>query len=967
MPDSLPKIPLRMVLIVPFVLLVILAVGLAGYLSFRNGQEAVNNVAHQLHGEITARIEEHLRDFLDMPHRINQLNAAAMRQGWLDVTDAAVLERYFWQQVQTFEAVTSIYFGNTAGGLVDAGREGAEGSLYVIVTDGFVSGTLYKYATDEQGNRGELLVSVPNFDTRTRTWYSRAVERNAATWSDVYVLSTGQDMAIAASRPVYDGQENLLGVVSVDLFVSHLGDFMRDIEIGQTGSAFIVERSGLLVASSTGEKPFVDPPGDEPPRRITASESAMPAIRGAAEYLGAQFGGYERITTSHHLEFDLDGERQFLHVSPFRDGYGIDWLIVVVLPEANFMGQIEANNRATALLIMTALLFVIVVGVVTGRWISEPILHLNASAQALARGDWPQVSGEGDWIAELGELMRSFDDMATRLRQTLESLTAEIAERKRAEALLRHREQEFKTLVEHNPDMIARFDRECRHVYVNPAVEKMFGVPSQAFIGKTHGEQGMAEEQASWAEGIVRRVFDLAEEQTFEVVIDGVEGRRYYMTRGVPEFAADGSVAFALFIHRDVTEQKEAQEEIARLQHLLQNITDSMPSALITLDSSGHVLLWNPSAEALIGRTAEQVAGQLLWQACPELTGYRELVERVMNGEPTARLHRQAVAQGVGTLYHDVDVFPLAADGIDGVVLRVDDVTWRVQLEELMLQSTKMASLGGLAAGLAHEINNPLGAIMQSAQMLELTLDVSRPRTRERLQAHGLDPEQLQHYFQERGLLDYLHGIRTIGRRAAKIVSDLLVFSRRDPVNVRPHNLNVLVGQALDLAAVDYDLARKYDFRDIEIEYELAAGLPPVVCNGQQIQQAILNLVHNAAQAMAQETADSDRQRHSRLTLRTSFQPDKAGEGERVRLEVEDNGPGIPRELQPRLFEPFFTTKEVGEGSGLGLWVCWSIVVERHRGHIWVESSGQHGTCFVVELPVVRWGAEARERGEVEE
>ena len=107
------KIPLRIVLIVPFVIQIVLIVGMVGYLSFRNGQQVVNNVAHQLRGEVTARIKEHLSSLLNTPHQINQINANAIRQGILDISDPAAMERYFWQQIQVFDSVTSIYFGNT--------------------------------------------------------------------------------------------------------------------------------------------------------------------------------------------------------------------------------------------------------------------------------------------------------------------------------------------------------------------------------------------------------------------------------------------------------------------------------------------------------------------------------------------------------------------------------------------------------------------------------------------------------------------------------------------------------------------------------------------------------------------------------------------------------------------------------------------------------------------------------------
>jgi len=445
---SARKIPLRTVLIVPFVIQLICVVGLVGYLSFRNGQRAVNDVAYKLRSEITARIREHLDVFLATPHRINQINARAIRQGLLDVNDPTAMEDYFQEQIQVFDSVTSIYFGNTAGGLVNAGREGVDDSRYIIVTDGFVEGAFNKYAVDAAGDRVALLATIPDFDARTRPWYTSAVEKADATWSDPYILFTEQGLAVAASRPVYDDRENLLGVVSIDIFTSHLSNFLRELKIGKTGQSFVIERSGLLIASSADEEVFSEPDGDAAQRRLAATESSDPMIRHAAAALLQQFGSYDAVTGEQQFEFEIEGARQFLQVSPMQDAYGIDWLVVVVIPESDFMAQIHANNRATALVILAALLIVAAVGVITERLITQSILRLNTSAQALAMGKWEQVNTV-DWIDEISMVTRSFNSMAKQLKQTLEDLTAEIAQRKQVEAALKESNLRLeKTLTE---------------------------------------------------------------------------------------------------------------------------------------------------------------------------------------------------------------------------------------------------------------------------------------------------------------------------------------------------------------------------------------------------------------------------------------------------------------------------------------------------------------------------------------
>jgi PAS domain S-box-containing protein len=405
---------------------------------------------------------------------------------------------------------------------------------------------------------------------------------------------------------------------------------------------------------------------------------------------------------------------------------------------------------------------------------------------------------------------------------------------------------------------------------------------------------------------------------------------------------------------------RKLNAEIVRLQHLLQSTTNSMPSVLIALDADGQVLLWNPAAEALTGRSATQVQGHSLWEVCPELDSYRNLFDQALYERQVVHLHQEQVTTESGVIYRDVDVFPLSADNIEGAVLRIDDVTDRVSIEEMMRQSAKMASVGRLAAGIAHEINNPLSGMMQSAQLLQVIFDMQRPRSREQLQDYGINPDGLERYLHERNTYEYLQGIRTAGGRAAKIVSDLLSFSRKGS-RPAPYDLNALVEQTLDLAAADFNLRKKYDFRKIEIVYELDPDLPKVICDGQLIQQVMLNLVRNAAQEMARKKQVAQAPEESyqpRLTLRSSLLQNEhvheaqSSSKQMVRLEIEDNGLGLSEATQAQLFEPFFTTKDEGEGTGLGLWLCWSIIVEQHQGQIWGEPNSEGGARFVIELPV---------------
>ncbi|HSH04942.1 MAG TPA: ATP-binding protein, partial [Anaerolineae bacterium] len=572
--NKLPKkIPLIIVLVVSIVSLNVLAVSLVGYLSFQNGQRAVNDVADTLRREITFRIEEHLETFLHVPQQINETNSQLLRQEVLRVNDPEMLERHFWEQIQIFDSVSSIYFGNTAGGMANAGREGEDGFLYVIATDDFKQGAFRKFETDDEGERGELLLTMPNFDARTRPWYQGAVVNEGVAWSEAYILFTGQDMAIAVSQPVYNRDEALVGVVSVDLFLSQLNDFLQEIEIGQSGQAFIVERSGLLVATSTEEKPFSEADEGGGRRRFYATESGSPLIRAAGERLVAEYGDYAQIDTAVHLEFELEGERQFVRVLPLAGEEGLDWLVVVVIPEADFMTYIEANNRTTVILIVLTLISTVLISIYISHKVTEPILQLNKLANKLAKGELRQTTGRDTRIREISSVMGAFDDMATELARLVAELTGEVAERKRAELVLRRSEENLRITLDSIGDAVIATDAEGLVTRMNPVAEKLTGWLLVEAEGKSLGtifqivDEQTRQEVVSPVEQVlaVGGIVELAE-NTVLIAKDGSE--RLIADSGAPIRDSRNKLIGVVLVFRDVTEEIQTKAELLKVKKL---------------------------------------------------------------------------------------------------------------------------------------------------------------------------------------------------------------------------------------------------------------------------------------------------------------------------------------------------------------------------------------------------------------
>ncbi len=431
-----PKFPLRFVLVIPFLLQTSAAVGLVGYFSFRNGQQAVNDLAHQVMNKVNSLVDQHLDSYLSTPHKISQTNADAIDLKLLDTQDLKTLGQFFWKQMQNFD-VGYILYGSKTGELAAAGYffNHDRVSINEVSSQQHQNGNLYTYDADSQGNRIQLADVDKNYAFQKEGWYEAAFEAKKPVWSAIYQWETAPyPLSIAASRPVYDRNQNLIGAIGVEQRLSQVSDFLRQLKVSPSGKAFILERNGLLVAASSTEQPFTVTNGK--PQRLKAIDLRDPLIRAASQQLVARHSDLNQVRTSQQFEFSLNGQRQFVQVTPWRDRWGLDWLVVVVVPEADFMGQINANTRTTILLCLGALGVATVLGIYTSRWIARPILQLSQASEALAShvadgtktGELTQpVEVKG--IGELETLARSFNQMATQLRSSFEELEIRVEER----------------------------------------------------------------------------------------------------------------------------------------------------------------------------------------------------------------------------------------------------------------------------------------------------------------------------------------------------------------------------------------------------------------------------------------------------------------------------------------------------------------------------------------------------------
>ncbi|MEH1938369.1 MAG: ATP-binding protein [Nostoc sp.] len=565
------KMPLRYVLIVPFILQICGAVGLVGYLSYQNGQKAVKELATQLENEICDRIEQHLDDYLTNPKQINQINLDAVELGLLNLSDFKTTGNYFWKQMQVFD-VGYNNFANPKGEFIGIERLDNGTLLINEVTQKHGIGKLYVYNTDRKGNHRQLQ-QVKNYDPRLEAWYADAVKIGKPVWSQIYQWEDKpQILSISSSYPVYDKTHKLVGVIGIDLILSQISNFLAKLNTERSGQTFILERSGLIVASSS-EPPYIIINGKG--KRRAALDSQNSLIRLTTQSLNKRFGSLKFVVGKQQLSFTADGMRYFVQVKSWRDELGLDWLIVAVIPEGEFMEQINANTRITILLCIVAFLVATRIGILTARWVIKPILQLNRSAKKIAKGEWEQTP-EIQRSDELGELAKSFETMAKQLQASFSALSAKNAQMQVLNEALSHSQSRLTQFLEAMPVGVFIIDAEGEPYYTNQIGQQILG---QGAIAKVSVEQ-LSDVYQAYLAGTDQfypsdRLPVLRALQGESVRVDDIEIRRCgkitpIEVLGKPIYDESGNLAFAIATFFDITQRKQTEKLLAEYNRTLE-------------------------------------------------------------------------------------------------------------------------------------------------------------------------------------------------------------------------------------------------------------------------------------------------------------------------------------------------------------------------------------------------------------
>lgn len=392
----------------------------------------------------SGEVNQHLDAYLSIPHKVIQLNADAIRMGLLNVRDRLKIGKYFWHEMQAYD-LTFISLNLATGEGTGAGRY--DGKTVTIDDNAIKTPSLPKntktYLTDNDGNPTKVM-TTSTWDTVNELAYTEPVKAGKPIWVRIYTYydpAYPPYIVASAGRPIYDASKKLIGVVGAEIHLLKLSEFLQKLNVSRLGQVFIMERDGMLVANSAQEKPFTVVNNEI--KRLKAIDSPNPAIQNIAKQLQQRIPNFQSITNTQKLKVNVQGENFYVHIVPWRDQYGLDWLVVVGIPEKTYMAQIHANTQISILLCFGALIVATTIGIFTSRWIAHPILRLNQTTQAIAFGDLEQTLQQGN-IDELNTLAHSFNHMAGQLRESFIALENSNAE---LEARVEERTVELKTAL----------------------------------------------------------------------------------------------------------------------------------------------------------------------------------------------------------------------------------------------------------------------------------------------------------------------------------------------------------------------------------------------------------------------------------------------------------------------------------------------------------------------------------------
>ena len=932
------KISLRLVLVVPFTILIITAVGLTGYFSFTNGQKAVENLAKQVIERVSDQVSTRLDTYLQTAQLVTAINDNDVKSGHLNLDDWEEVKRYFWQQINLFKSLSVVSYANKEGELIQYGHTG--GKYYVTIYQKSDRGVARLYLADPQGKPAKLFSSVSNYDARKRPWYKAAKAAGKATWGPIYRYRLYPTLGISAVVPVYQTDGQLKGVLSADFTLEEMSIFLKSLNVSPQGEIFIIERSGDLVATSTSENPSVAKEDSKFDRRLSALYSQAPLTRFTAQKLVDRFGNFQPIQSPQHFILQRNGERIFVDIEPYRERKGLDWLIVIAVPESDFMTNININNQRMIWLCIAALVVAIVLGLETSYWIVQPIVRIERASHHLSAGEWEQRIPTNSSIQEINSLARSFNLMAEQLQQSFEQV----------QTAWQQSEEKFSKIFRASPEpMIIASVEEGRYFDVNDSFLEFAGLSRGEIIGRTTLELN------HWASIKEREIFRQAllenhSVRNLEVKTRNGKGEIRTMLLSAEIVKIEGNF-YAIAICKDISDRKIAEEKLKQAELQYRTLVEQIPgvvyiSPLIGTPEFAYI---SPQVEQLLGAPPQEWCAGFFnsWveYVHPEdhERVWEEIDHTISTGVPFCSQYRMITRDGRTIWVLDRANLVLAVDGktqvLQGLLF---DITDRQRAEAELARAKEAAEAANRAkseflANMSHEIRTPINAILGFSDLLQKQLT---------------DPQKKI----------YINSIMASGRTLLALINDILDLSKIEAGKLQ------LQYEALELrsllAEIRQFFAQKAAEKDLSILLEIDDSVPKAVWFDEiRLRQILFNTVSNALKftekGYVKISVKSEILSSPNPPNLEGIDPQFSTPNSQslIAISVEDTGIGISPDQQERIFDAFIqsegqSTRKYG-GTGLGLAIT-KRLTEMLGGKVLLQSKLGFGSTFTFMFPNVK-------------
>jgi len=804
-------------------------------------------------------------------------------------------------------------------------------NFWIITKEGFTRVSPVKWAMEWE----------PNHDFTEDIFYYSADQQNnskrEAIWSPVYYDSILESWMTSLIIPMYKN-ETFEGVTGSDLPLDTLLEYLSQIANKGSGLEILIfdERGNIIFHPE-----YIDEILIEKPEMNTLLDSKKIEDESLKQFI-SKFNKGE-YPFNEPITYREKGEIVYAR------SYVLDllnWRFIVYKRNELIYKPIKLLQLEIFFFAITfALLLAAIIHQMIKSQVIDRINNLTKASKEYTPGALSTMENLRD--DEIGVLTESFLQTAIKTDQHISSLkqaqteTARIIEASTLISLIAIDTKGIITQFNKGAERLIGYDRE-----------EMVGIhtPTRFHLESEIEERGneLSKIYNKKLEGVNAFVY-VAEKEGYEerewtyVKKDGTRIKVYLSV--TPIFDEMKNITGFLGVAMNITKRKLQELELGRLRDFLSNIINSISSVIVVVNEDMKILKWNIALIKSTGLTPEELLDKELKEILPSMEMEYSLINKAIETkEYQNHLKRKITQEGI-LLFENILIYPLVGQAGKGAVVHIENVTESVQMEEMIIQNEKMLSVGGLAAGMAHEINNPLAGIMQTISVMN-----NRILGGEKIKSNMIASEEaeismesINKYMELRDIPRMIYAITESGKRIAKIVENMLSFARKSEGQHSLHPLESIMNNSIDMAFSDYNLPQQYDFRKINIETDYSLNVPAIPCDKSKIQQVILNILQNGAQAMFSSNT---------VNPRFKISLDFDSETKMVYLSIQDNGPGMTDDIRKRIFEPFFTTKSEGKGTGLGLSVSYFIITENHNGTLTLTTEPDKGTTFIIGLPI---------------